>query len=257
MWKATKEIYGESWRFALALPWLVAIPVFAELVQHGIEYRFGMYDSITGAEAARNDAARDLFGDAKELTLYLMGYWVVRFMAFDHDAKRTVALPRRAVLLFLPVLAFEMARMLLEESGVEFLSARFAHPVLKFALPAAWILATVVLEVYLICWKTGAALGNSRLTIPTSFRLMRGNFWWSFGLTCLIGLPLMIMHLALCSGAVGQPTWLLVAILVADALLVGGLATVLIANNYVIARRAVAAANIDLGGRDRAWSNGH
>jgi hypothetical protein len=117
MWKATKEIYGESWRFALALPWLVAIPVIAELVQHGIEYRSGMYESFAGVTTGGSDATRDLFGHAKELTLYLMGYWVVRFMAFGHDPKRTVALPRRAVTLFVPVLVFEMGRMLPQDAG--------------------------------------------------------------------------------------------------------------------------------------------
>jgi hypothetical protein len=56
----------------------------------------------------------------------------------------------------------------------------------------------------------------------------------------------MLTHSALGLVAVGQPTWLAAGILATDALLVGCLGTVLIANNYVIARRAAAAANMDL-----------
>lgn len=243
---ALKQVYRESSRFVYTLPWLVAIPILAELIQHGIEYRSGMYDSLAMARATENDPARALFGYGKELTLFFMGYWVVRFLAFGHDPKRAMALPRRAGLLFVPVLLFEMGLLFLTEAGIKFALTRFAGQLLGVAIFVAWLVLPVCLEIYLICWKTGAALGNGRLSIPTSFRLMHGNFWWSFGLTFLVCSPLMILHYALGLGAIARPAWLTGMLLLADGLFVGYLGVVLIATNYVIASQATAKANVNL-----------
>jgi hypothetical protein len=109
MWKAMKEVYGSSWRFMVAVPLVAAIPMIAELAQHAAEYRSGMYDSFAMAKATAEDPARMGLGYVKMLSLALLGYWVVRFMGLGEDRRRTIALPRPAVLLFAGVLLFDLA----------------------------------------------------------------------------------------------------------------------------------------------------
>ena len=246
MWKAMKEVYGSSWRFMVAVPLVAAIPVVAELAQHAAEYQAGMYDSFAMAEATAADPARMGLGYVKMLSLALLGYWVVRFMGSGEDRRRTVALPRTAVLLFAGVLLFELAFTAVHKLGGEAVTALVADQRVVLGIGLLWLLLALALGVYLVVWKVGAALGNSRLTISASFRLMRGNLWWSFAFTLLMMLPLMIAHYALGLGAIGRPPAVALAMLFFDALLVGYLGTVLVATNYAIARRAADRAGVTL-----------
>jgi hypothetical protein len=180
------------------------------------------------------------------LSLALLGYWVVRFIGLGEDRRRTVALPRPAVLLFAGVLLFDLAFTAVHKLGGEALAALVPNQRVVLAIGIVWLLLALALGVYLVVWKVGAALGNSRLTIPASFRLMHGNLWWSFAFTLLMMLPLMVAHYALGIGAIGRPPAVAVAMLFFDALLVGYLGTVLIATNYAIARRAADRAGVTL-----------
>ena len=250
MWKAMKEVYGSSWRFMVAVPLVAAIPMIAELAQHAAEYRSGMYDSFAMAKATAEDPARMGLGYVKMLSLALLGYWVVRFMGLGEDRRRTVALPRTAGLLFAGVLLFDLAFTAVHKLGGEALTALVPNQRVVLAIGIVWLLLALALGVYLVVWKVGAALGNSRLTIPASFRLMHGNLWWSFAFTLLMMLPLMVAHYALGLGAIGRPPAVALAMLVFDALLVGYLGTVLIATNYAIARRAADRAGLTLNGTE-------
>lgn len=95
-----------------------------------------------------------------------------------------------------------------------------------------------MIDIYLAPWKVGASLGNSRLTIPASFRLMNGNFWWSFGYFWVIFLPSLVVHYLLNGLAVGRPAVALWPILLVDAAVVGVLGLVSTASLYITARRA-------------------
>ena len=109
-----------------------------------------------------------------------------------------------------------------------------------------FVLVLTALEIYLMVWKAGASLGNPRLTIAASFRIMHGSFWWSLGFFVAMFLPLMILHYGLNALAVGRPDAILWPILVFDSLVVGYLGIVLAAVIYVTARRAAARKGVAL-----------
>ena len=104
----------------------------------------------------------------------------------------------------------------------------------------------MVLDTYLSDSKVGASLGNARLTIPASFRIMSGNFWWSFGFFWVIFLPGFVTHYLLNGLAVGRAPATLWSILIADGLIVGFLGMAGAAAVYIIARRAAARGGVAL-----------
>jgi hypothetical protein len=49
MWSEIKHTYRLSGRLLLALPLIVSVPVPIEAAQHFVEWRVGMFDSLSGA----------------------------------------------------------------------------------------------------------------------------------------------------------------------------------------------------------------
>ena len=72
MWTEIRRAYGDSARVALALPLLFALPLVAELIQHVIEYRIGLFESFAAMEATGDHSARMGFGQVKILSLILL-----------------------------------------------------------------------------------------------------------------------------------------------------------------------------------------
>ena len=157
-------------------------------------------------EATGDDPARMAFGQVKILVLALLPFWVSRWHLLRGQAGRRVLGDRRSVLLYVPVILLGIVIIaLLMHFGGRLLSPFVANAGLLMAIGFAFFLATMALEIYLSVWKVGAALGNSRLTIPASFRLMHGNFWWSLGFFLAMFLPLMVVHYLLAVLPLGRP----------------------------------------------------
>ena len=70
-----------------------------ELLQHWAEVHIGMYDSLASAKLVEQHPLRMAIGHAKILSLILIGYWAMRFFAFD-DPTEATRLDPRAVWLF-------------------------------------------------------------------------------------------------------------------------------------------------------------
>lgn len=245
-WQAMRRAYAMSGRFVIALPLIAALVIAVEAVQHVVEWRIGMFASTDAAEALGAHPARMGFGYVKVAILFLVSFWVLRFLGFDGDARRAVAPDRTAYRLFAIVLLFEAAMLLVQErSGVWLAELVPPGAALLFAALAAMLVA-MFLELYLAAWKTGAALGNPRLTIFASARAMHGRIWWSFGFTLAMMIPLMIVHYALNGFAIGRAPALAWAMLAVDSLLVGYLAALLPAAVFVVAARAAARKGVEL-----------
>jgi hypothetical protein len=238
MWTEIKAGYRDSARIAFALPLLFALPAVCELIQHVIEYRIGMFASLHAMEAVGNHPARMGFGQVKILSLILLVYWVSRWLAVQDGAPLRVSGDGRSAYLFLGVIAWTIGGGLAQQFGGTLLSPYVPNPTTLLLIGLAFFLLLTAVEIYLTAWKAGSALGNRRLTIAASFRVMAGNFWWSLGYFVIMFLPLMIVHYALNGFAVGRPDALLWPMLVLDALEVGYLGLVLATVTYVIARRA-------------------
>lgn len=248
MWTSIKEGYRESARATIALPLLFALPVVTELVQHGIEYRSGMFVSLETMEALGNHTARMGFGQVKILSLTLVLYWAFRWHALRGQPGRSVLGDRSSAILFAGVVLFSTAIGVIQQFGGTLLAPMLPDESTLLTVGIAFFLGTVVLDVYLTCWKVGSALGNPRLSIPASFKIMHGNFWWSLGFSLAMILPLMVAHYALNVFAIGQEVGPLWAILVTDAVLVGFLGLVLATTSFLIARRAAKRAGVPLVG---------
>lgn len=248
MWTDLKQVYRDSARFALALPLVAAIPFAAELIQHVIEVRAGMFDSYAGAEAAGSDGGRSAFGVLKVLTLFLIVYPVVRFIGFEGDRRRAVAVSRMSALLFSAVLLFGLAMMALQQAGGALLGQLIESEARLLAAGVIAFFALMLLEIYLAAWKVAAALGNPTINVAASVRLMRRHVLWGFGFTLLMMMPLMIAHYALNIAAIGLGAGAMWTILVVDSAVTAFLAIVLGATVYRVARRATDRAGVALAG---------
>jgi hypothetical protein len=246
VWEFIKQAYADSARIIVALPLLFALPTAAELIQHFIEYRLGMYDSVAAMQAAGDDPARMGFGQVKILTLILLLYWVSRWQAFRGSNAGSVLGDRRSALLFLGVVLFAVAIGLVQQFGGTFLAPLIGNENRLLAIGFAFFILSLALDIYLSGWKVGSALGNPRLTIPASFRLMQGSFWWSLAYYVLMTLPLMTVHYALAVVGLGQSDLVLWTVLTVDALIVGYLGLVLSTTTYLISQRAAARAGVPL-----------
>lgn len=240
MWTEIKAAYRGGITAAIAFPALVLIPAVAEFSQHIVEYRAGMFTSLAGMRAAADASDRMGFGLIKVLSLYLLIYWMSRALAIGDGARLRMWGDARSARLFAGVLAWSIGTGLLQLFGGSFLAIVIPSARAIIAIGAVFLVALIVIDIYVGPWKVGASLGNSRLTIPASFRLMNGNFWWSFGYFLVIFLPSLVVHYLLNGLAIGRPEAALWPILLVDAAVVGVLGLIGGAALYVTARRATA-----------------
>lgn len=237
MLKAIADCYRNSARIALALPLLYALGFATELVQHVVEVRIGLFASIDAMRTLGEHPARMGFGYVKGLSLILLVYWVSRWHFAGEGGGRIIG-DARSARLFAAVIVYGLLVALLQHYGDRLLAPVIDDPgTVNTAILLLMLLATMA-DVYLAPWKVSAALGNPRIGIPTSVRLIRGGFWWSFAFSIVTMLPLMALHYALNIFAVGRgaaATW---ALLVLDAAVVGYLGLVLATATVMIAWRA-------------------
>lgn len=227
-WQGLKFVYRESLAFLFACPLLALIPVAFEMLQHVVEVRIGMYDSPEAAVATESHPLRMGFGFLKVAALTLPFYWATRFFARHRDAAFARRADRAATQGFALVLLFSLAMAAIQ----------------LFALPrdnAAILIITTVLSyivaVLLARWYAGAPLGLSALGPSRSAKAMARHVPWGFAFLIVAILPLMIPHYALGAFAILGPRSLLWPVLIVDSLLVGWLAIVVVAANWVMAQR--------------------
>ena len=238
MWTEIKRAYRDAAGIVVAAPLLFALPVAAEFIQHVIEIRIGMFESVEAMQRVGDHPARMGFGQVKILSLILLVYWASRSLAARDGAPLRVVGDGRSALLFVLPVAWSFATALVQQFGGAVVGPYMPSDRALILLGFVYFALLFVLDTYLIPWKVGAAVGNRRLTFLASFRILRGNFWWSLGFFVSLFLPLMIAHYALNMLAVGRSETLLWAILAVDSLEVGWLGLVLAVSYYIIARRA-------------------
>lgn len=246
MLRSIGEAYRESARIVVALPWLFALPLIAELIQHVIEDRIGLFASLAAMEAQGDHPARMGFGQVKILSLTLLYYWASRWLAFRGGPAGAVIGDRLSARLYAPVVALSIVLAIVQQFGGGILAPFVSDAGLLMTLGLSFFLFSFALDVYLSVWKVGSALGNARLGIAASIRIMHGNFWWSLAFSFLMTMPLMILHYGLNALAAGRSPALLWSILMLDAFVVGYLGLVLATTAFLIARRATERARVPL-----------
>ena len=238
IWQALGATYKEAGLFLFACPLLALVPVVVEMIQHIVEMRIGMYDSIAMAKQAEHDPWRMGFGMLKIIALLLPIYWVTRFIHFDRDAKRAAAWDATAVRLFAVYMLLQIAIAAIQ----------------LFALPAtaSWLLGTFVFtEIFAAltaAWCVAAPLGNPIIGLSASARMMTRFLPATILIFLAAMLPLMVPHYILGAAAIFGPAWSKWPILIVDSLLVGWLCAVLVASGYFAAKRAADTSGIKLAG---------
>lgn len=224
-WQGLKYVHRESRAFLLACPLLALVPVLAELAQHVAEMHIGMYDSLAAMQALEHDPLRIGSGYLKTLALGLPGYWVIRYLAGDRDAAAARTAEPRAVRLFLVV--FALMALFAALSLFVFTSGPVAIGFMVFGLLFGVLITRFLVAAPLGVWISPLA----------SIRAMARHLPWALAFTLVAQLPLMAAHYGLSIAALFAPGWAKWPLLVADALLVGWLAALLMAINWVVATR--------------------
>ena len=234
-WKNLRAVYRGSAQTIRALPLLALIPVAFELIQHVVEVRIGMYDSLAAAKAVEHHPARMAMGLVKVVAITIPIYWTARYLATS-DRRFASLFDPRAMGLFGLVLLFQTAMAALQ----------------MFVLPqtAAVVLVGVALgfpiAALLAAWYVAAPLGNVRIGPVRSTRMMVPVLVSTILISFLAMLPLMIVHYGLAAAALLGPKAFLWPTLIVDSVLVGWLSSILAATVYVVAARAANRAGVEL-----------
>lgn len=236
---AVREVYGRVLPFIWAVPFIAALPFAAELLQHAIEIRLGMY--VTGALEPDAERIRLIFGALKVLSILLANLFALRWWAFDGDTRRA-ARPNRA-------LAKGFGIYILVGIGGEALVLALGFLIVKLMGPAAsqgarivamvgplliWLVLTTLLQP----WFVGLLTEDRNMTLRRSVGAIWGRTWSTFGLFTASYLPAMALHYAIGYGAIGRPEGVVWALMIVDAGIVVLLASLLPSASFTIYRRA-------------------
>lgn len=226
-WQALKASYRGGTAFLIACPLLAMIPVVFEVIQHVVEVRIGMYDSVAMAEAVENHPARLGFGFFKVLALMAPIYGVSRFLV-ARDAAYAGRLDPRALGLFAGFVALQAAfsaltLFVLPRTGA-ILGATFVVQLLLAPLLAAWVVA--------------AANGNPAIGPLRSIALTARHLPFGVALSLAVMMPVMVLHYVLAVPAMIGPKPLMWPALIVDSFVVGWLGALIAAGYYYVADRA-------------------
>lgn len=221
-----KFVHRRSLAFAAALPLVAAIPMVAEFIQHVIELRIGMYDSIDGAVLAERHPDRLLSGFAKTIALGLPAYFLIRWLHSAGNSRFAATFEKPAAALFALVIALQA---LLNWLGL------FVWTEGPMAI--GFFVFYLLFMPLVVRFVVAAPLG--RFVSPAqSIRSMLPHAFYAILFSLAAMLPLMALHYALGIGAIfaGSETvkW---AMLAFDSIVTAWLALVVTTSQYVIAIR--------------------
>lgn len=236
---AVRQVYARVPALIKAVP-LVALLVFAaEMLQHIVEIRLGMY--VRGQLGEKEQATRLIFGAVKVVAIFLALLFALRWWRFEGNTRRaarpTVALLKGLGIVILVQVGGELVVMALGAAMGQVLHPEGIGP--RIALLAGPILVWILVATYLYPWYVGLLAEDSAMTLRRSIDGIRGRLWSSFGLFLAGFLPAMIVHYALGYAAVGRPEPLVWALMLVDSAVVALLALLIASAYYSLYERAV------------------
>jgi hypothetical protein len=228
------RIYRRAFALTRDWPWLIAVPVLGEALQHVAEIRVGMYS--TGMDAGGR-SVRLGFGILKIAAIVgtLIVAW--RLWRFEGDTARAL---RPTARLAKGVGAFILVQIvgdLLALGAGRGLIALAQEPAraTQAMLVAAPLVGWLLLSAALFPWYVGLAVEDEAMTLGRALRAARRRLLAIWGLLFAGFLPLLIVHYALAYAAIhGVPAW---PVMIVDALVVGLLTAALAATYYTLYQR--------------------
>ena len=185
-WQAFRAAYSGGLAFVRDCLLLALVPVVFELLQHVVEVRIGMYNSLVAAQALEDSSLRTAFGLLKVASLTLPAYWVMRFLPRRNSrfAARVESPAWRLFGVFLAV------QIVLEAIDLYLLPKHGWWALVVFV-------AGMVEGALFAAWAVGASWGNERMGVQASIRLMAPRLIWTLSFQVAVILPLMVPHYAL------------------------------------------------------------
>lgn len=205
----TYRLGGRTWR---AAPLLIAIAVVPEFLQHIVEIRLGMFESLAQFRALSMDPSRWLFGYAKVAGTVIAMLTIARFWATG-SVRATFRMPPR-----------DLGRLVLAVALTIVVSLPFDW-LAKQPLPGAaiFLVKTIsfLLQAGLTLFVAAALFGDRSLTLKTAFTER-----WPTALVMTVALvfafvPAQFLHMADHKLALGRPAAIVWALMIWDALVVG------------------------------------
>lgn len=224
------QLYRRAFGLAARWPWLIALPVLAEGVQHVAEIRVGMYATAMTPEG---QSVRIAFGLVKVLAIVLTIILAWRLWRFEGDVARvfrpTRALVRGIGLFLLVQFVGDAVALLAGRCIVALLGSPVGAMRLVALLPLlCWLLVSLTL----FPWYVALAVEDRTMTIARSIRAVAGRFAPTLGLLLAGVLPLMALHYALGYAALGgAPVWPLMLV---DTAVVGLLTAAVAASYFML-----------------------
>jgi len=229
------EIYRRAFATARHVPLLLILPAAAELAQHAVEIRLGLY---AGNAAAAVSPLRLILGAVKVVAilatlLVALRRWRARYEAL-------VLRPgRRLIAGFLTILLVQVGGELLLVvigSGIARLlhAGRAGHAVAVVAPVILWLFLVGAL----IPWYVGLLTEDRMMTLRRAWGAMRSRLSWAFGVQLAGYLPLLIAHYLLGYGAMGRRATTVWLLMIVDAGVVGLLALAIGSTYYALYRSA-------------------
>lgn len=218
--KGTGGVIADTYRLGgrtlLAAPLLVAIAVVPEFVQHVVEIRLGMFESLQNFRDLANDPTRWLFGYAKVAGMVVAMLAIARFWAVG-SVRKTFLIPPRD----LARLALAIALTVVASLPFDWLAKQELPTAATFAVRFASFLIQAGLTLYV----AAALFGDRSLTLGTAFTER-----WPTALVLTVAalcafVPAQFLHMANHKLALGQPAAIVWALMAWDALVVGLLAS--------------------------------
>ncbi len=197
------------------LPLLFAVLIGWEFAQHVVEVGIGFFDSRQTAKALANDPSRMVFGWVKMISVYIGGFFVIRYLA-RKNGDATPAPVGTALRRYAPYIAYSLglfalifyAPGLIQESSV-------------VAFRTAVGLTQMLFEPLLMLWIVSAATDGAIRNPVRSARLTGWLYFYAFALFFVGRIPVNAAHQLLNRYAMGQPGSILWPMLVLDAIVVG------------------------------------
>jgi len=234
---------ADTYRLAVGMAWaapvIVALVVVPEAAQHVAEIRMGMFVTGDTIDPGRETQIRMAFGAMKVAGLMSAMFLTLRFRLAGSDKGRALTLSLPGIGRF--VLAMAVT------SAVDMTSLILSGERLPLASASARATAETVLSVLrftvqalLLLWLIGTVAGDRAMTSRRSVRLGVRNIPRAVILVPAAFLPASLLHQQMHVWARGAEPVLVWALMAADSLLVGLMATATGCAFYVFYRDAAA-----------------
>lgn len=212
------ETYRLGFKAWVAAPLILAIAVIPELIQHVVEIRLGMFDSMERFQALAQSPNRWLFGYFKVAGLIIAMLAIARFWSVG-SIRKTFSMSRAD----LGRLVVAVALTVLAAFLFDWLSARHLPSFVSGALRIASLLVQAGLSLFV----AAALFGDRSVTLRSVFT----QRWPTIALLALMVLlafmPAQLLHMLNHKVAIGRSAGVVWLLMIWDSLVVGMIASLL------------------------------